>query len=83
MEAGAKVHVQAEDCAIVSACPATVIVPLRGGPELGAIEKAACAGPDPEGVAVVIQSTLDDAAHEHPCPVEIAGLTLPPAGATS
>ena len=33
MEAGAKVHVQAEDCAIVSACPATVIVPLRGGPE--------------------------------------------------
>jgi hypothetical protein len=70
-------------CVTVKVWPATVIVPVRGGPELAATEN--CTAPEPEPLApavMVIQLSLLAAAHAHPVAVvTLTELDPPLAGA--
>src|SRR3982751_7082504 len=68
---------------MVSARPATVTVPLRGGDAFGCTEKVACPLPAPLGDATVIQSTEEVAVHEQPGPVVTDATALPPSPVTS
>ena len=56
---GAMEYVQPSVCVIVSVCPATVSVPVRGGPLFGCTVKFTVAAPDPLfGFTSVIQLAL-------------------------
>jgi hypothetical protein len=64
LESGATEKVQPCDCTTVTVCPATVTVPVRGGPFVGAIANVTLPDPWPAAPAVtVIHGTPLDAVH--------------------
>jgi hypothetical protein len=77
-DGGTNVQVQRDAWRTVTACPAIVNVPLRGGPELGAALNCALPGPTPDGVATVIQESLAVAVQGQPAPVATEVVAEPP-----
>jgi hypothetical protein len=76
-------NVQPCPCTTVTFWPATVIVPDRVGPVVGAAVKVTVPDPLPLAPdAMVIQGALLDAVHAHPPPVVTETVPFPPADGT-
>ena len=77
---GATSKVQPADCVTLKICPATLSVPARGGPDVGATVKPTVPTPTPALALSEIQSTLLDAVHGQPAPAVTAITLAPPDG---
>jgi hypothetical protein len=76
-------NTQPGDCVNVMRCPATVVVPVREGPEVAATSHVMLPLPLPDDAPCgTIQDTSDVELHGQPLPVVTVTVTAPPSAPT-